>query len=280
MDVTTAAAIKPAVPVKPTSASVNGVSIPRDAIAREAQHHPANTPREAWVAAARALVIRELMLQRAAVLKLLPVPISDAEGRREAEEEALVRAVIEHDVVVPTADHTTCQRFYEQNLKRFRTPDLFAVSHILIAAAPGDVAGREAARRLSETLLAELQTAPELFETLARSHSCCPSRHVGGSLGQIGPGQTVPEFEKALPTVAVGSIGTTPIETRYGFHILRVERRDVGRQLTFESVQNRIADHLDQRVRHAAMRQYVTVLAGAAKIVGVELTSAPTHLVQ
>lgn len=280
MDVTQAAAIKPVVPVKPTAVSVNGVSIAREDIAREAQNHPALTPREAWLSAARALAIRELLLQRARALGLSSAPIGDDDGRRETDEEALVRAVIDRDVVVPTADDAACKRFYEQNLKGFRTPDLFAASHILIAAAPGDAAGREVARRSADAALATLREAPERFADLAKSHSACTSRDVGGALGQIGPGQTVPEFERALPTIAVGTVGTEPIETRYGFHIIRVERRENGRQLPFEVVRERIAQYLDERVRRAAAHQYVAVLAGAAQIVGVDLNGAATPLVQ
>jgi peptidyl-prolyl cis-trans isomerase C len=44
---------------------INGVTIPRDLIAREVQHHPSRTPVEAWKAAARALAVRELLLQEA-----------------------------------------------------------------------------------------------------------------------------------------------------------------------------------------------------------------------
>ena len=50
---------------KPVTVSVNGVSIARDAIVREMQHHPAPKPIAAWQQAARALVIRELLLQEA-----------------------------------------------------------------------------------------------------------------------------------------------------------------------------------------------------------------------
>lgn len=280
MDVTSAAAIKPVVPVKPTDVTVNGVSISREAIAREAQNHPASTPREAWLSAARALAIRELLLQRAAALGLTAAPAEDEEGRRETDEEALVRAVIDRDVVVPTADDAACQRFYEQNMKRFRTPDLFAASHILIAAAPGDVAGRDVARQAADVLLTALRDAPQRFADLAKSHSACPSKDVGGALGQIGPGQTVPEFERALPTIAVGTVGAEPIETRFGYHIIRVDHREGGRQLPLEAVRERIARYLDERVRRSAAHQYVTVLAGAADIAGIDLRGSTTPLVQ
>jgi peptidyl-prolyl cis-trans isomerase C len=276
MDVTAAAAIKPVIAVKPKAVSVNGVSISRETIARETQNHPSKTPRDAWEAAARALTIRELLLQRAHALNIQPAPVCDEEGRRETDEEALVRAVIARDVIVPTATAADCQRFYEQNLRRFRTPDLFAVSHILIAAAPTDAAGRDAARRSADTLLGELRTSPDRFESYAKSHSACPSRDVGGALGQIGPGQTVPEFETALPTIAVGSIGAAPVETRYGFHIVRVERRDLGRQLAFDIVRDRMAPYLDERVRRVAVRHYIAMLAGEAAIEGIDLNSTST----
>jgi peptidyl-prolyl cis-trans isomerase C len=280
MDVTLAAGLKPVVAIKPTAVSINGVTISCEDIAREAQNHPAPTPREAWLAAARALAIRELLLQRARELHLTAAPIEDDEGRREMDDEALVRAVIERDVIVPTADDAACQRFYEQNLKRFRTPDLYAASHILIAAAPGDVAAREAARQSADALLAVLRDTPEHFEALAKSHSACISKDLGGALGQIGSGQTVPEFERALPTIPVGTVGPQPVETRYGFHIIRVELCDPGRQLPLEMVRDRIAEYLDERVRRAAAHQYVSVLAGAAEVIGVDLNGAQTPLVQ
>ena len=48
---------------KPRAISVNGKVIPREVIAREVQNHPAEKPILAWQAAARALVVRELLLQ-------------------------------------------------------------------------------------------------------------------------------------------------------------------------------------------------------------------------
>ena len=77
---------------------VNGVHIAETAIAAEAQNHAAATGQEARAAAARALVIRELLLQRARVLGLEPMPLSDAQGRSETAEEALVRQVLEGEV--------------------------------------------------------------------------------------------------------------------------------------------------------------------------------------
>jgi len=101
---------------KPVTVSVNGVAIARDAIQREMQHHPAEKPIAAWQQAARALVIRELLLQRAKHLSLVPEPMSDEAGRRETDDEALMRAVVEREVTVPTPDDATCRRYYEAAL--------------------------------------------------------------------------------------------------------------------------------------------------------------------
>ena len=136
MDVTTSARIKPVSAIPTGKITINGVEISRAAIAQEMQHHPADKPGDAWREAARALAIRELLLQQARELALRPEPLTDTEGRRETDEEALVRGVIDHDVITPEPNAVACRRYYEQNLRRFRSPDLREVDHILLAAAP------------------------------------------------------------------------------------------------------------------------------------------------
>jgi len=107
------------------SVSVNGIAIAHDLISREAQNHPAAKPIDAWQAAARALAVRELLLQEARRLGLSPAPIADDEGRRETDEEALVRGLIETEVATPTPDEASCRRYYERNTARFTSADIF-----------------------------------------------------------------------------------------------------------------------------------------------------------
>jgi peptidyl-prolyl cis-trans isomerase C len=266
--------------LQPRIVSVNGITIPREAIAQEIQNHPAPTQFEAWTAAASALAIRELLLQEAHRLELRAEPIADGAGRRETIEEALVRTLVEEEVVTPTASEGECRRYYEQNKRRFRSPDLFEVSHILIAATPGAAEERAEARRQAEAVIETLGRAPDEFATLCRQLSSCPSREVNGNLGQIGPGQTVPEFEAALGAMPIGSVHEVPVESRYGFHIVRVNRHEEGRQLPFEAVCERIGDYLDERVRRTAIRHYIAMLAGRSVIDGIDLAGTPSPLVQ
>jgi len=211
-------------PVAMPAITVNGVAIPRKAIAAEVQHFPAATPGEGWRAAARALVVRELLLQEARRLAVVATPQADADGRVETDEDALLRALVEREVKVPEADEATLRRFYDNNRRRFVTPPLWEADHILIAARRDDAAAFAAARERARALAEGLAKAPARFAELAREVSDCPSGALGGSLGQIGPGDTTAEFEAGLAALEPGTL-SAPVETRYGVHLIRRVRR-------------------------------------------------------
>lgn len=265
---------------RPQPVSVNGVTLSREAIAREIQHHPADSWTEAWQAAARALVVRELLIQEARRLALVPAPITDSEGRSETDDEALIRGLVDREVRTPDADEATCRRLFDREPMRFRTPDLYELRHILLPAAPDDAVRRDAARAEAAAVIDALHRAPVSFADLARAHSACPSAATGGSLGQIGPGQTVPEFERALAGLPEGRVAPAPVETRFGLHVVQVERRLPGRALPFELVRDRIAAWLEAGARRTAIRQYIALLAGRAVITGIELGADAVPLVR
>jgi peptidyl-prolyl cis-trans isomerase C len=261
---------------------VNGVEISDHAINSELQYHPAGSVEEARAAAARALALRELLLQAAAQRGIdRPDPPEPGEAEeRETDDEALIRTLIAREVTTPEPDDASCRRFYEQNLKRFCSPDLFEAAHILFPTDPedADVSGR--ARQQATAALAEVLAAPQRFAELARELSACTSAAHGGNLGQITRGQTVPEFETFLFNLEPGQICPVPVKTRFGYHILRLDRRIEGRQLPFEAVEQRIADYLREHVWRRAVSQYLQLLVGQAEIRGIELNGASTPLVQ
>jgi len=258
---------------------VNGIAIARDRIAREIQNHPSDSPIKAWSAAAQSLVIRELLLQEARRLGVTAVPLNDGEGRRETEDEASIRALIEQEVMTPAADTETCRRYYEQNRRRFRSTDIYEAAHILLPAMQSDPQAYALARETAVALIAQLQEKPELFSDLVRAYSACPSRAQGGNLGQISAGQTTPEFEQALTTLAPGTLTDEPVATRYGVHVIRLDRRIEGRELPFEMVAESIADYLTDNVRRRAIAQYIALLVSRAVIMGVDMPSAQEHRV-
>lgn len=266
--------VRDTVPPQGGGVRVNGVAIPRDLLAREVQNHPAATPAEGWTAAARALAIRELLLQEAHRLGVVGEPLADAEGRRETEDEAAIRTLIAREVKTPEPDEASCRRYYEQNRRRFRSPDIYEAAHIMFAAAKDDKEGYEWARNEACAVLDRLRVDPENFADLARVHSACPSAAQGGNLGQITKGQTTPAFEQALMRLVPGAMSEEPVATRYGFHIIRLDRRIEGRELPYEAVAPRIAAYLKESVERRALAQYVARLAEQATIEGVTLASA------
>lgn len=65
----------------------------------------------------------------------------------------------------------------------------------------------------------------EDFAELARRYSSCPSSRRGGELGEFGPGQMVPEFDRVVFSAPVGEV-QGPVETQFGYHLLEVTKRN------------------------------------------------------
>ena len=260
--------------------SVNGARIGADRVAAEAQNHPATTPDEAAAEAARALVVRELLLQEAKREGLAPEPVLDDKGRRETDEDALIRQLLDNRVTTPEADEETCRRYYERNKGRFRSADLYEPAHILLSASPDDPSAYRAAVAEAEQLIALLQDDPGAFGRFARDRSDCTSRDNGGMLGQVTAADVVPEFATFLCNLEEGQLCPVPVKTRYGAHILRLDRKVEGRDLPFDMVAERIAGYLQEASWRRAVSQFVKLLAGKAAIEGIEIEAAETPLVR
>ncbi len=260
--------------------SVNGVEIAEQQILAEAQNHPAENPGAALLAAARALAVRQLLLSRANEIGLSGSPAIDAEGRSETSEDAAIRELIEQEIAVPQASEEECRRYYENNRARFCTEPLWEARHILIAADPADAPARDAAKKTAERLIGVLVDRPGEFAGMAAEFSSCPSAQQGGNLGQLTRGSTVAEFETALEKLGEGETTNMPVETRYGFHIIRLGRRIAGRGLPFEMVHERISGWLEAGAWSKAVSQYIALLASDADITGVDLVGADGPLVQ
>ncbi|NYS25513.1 peptidylprolyl isomerase [Rhodobacteraceae bacterium 2376] len=250
---------------------VNGIEISAERIAAEAQNHPApkEKPGLAWKAAARALAIRELMLQEARARGLTPDPAEVAPGQVETEDEALIRQLSEAAITPAAADEAELRRIYDAHPGRFRAPSLYEAAHILLPRQD-DMA---ALRAHADTVLAELRANPRRFGELARTHSACSSKENGGLLGQLGQGDTVPEFEAALETLEEGRI-SDPVETRFGLHLIRLDARARGDVLPFESVLPRLRDAHAKAAWARAAAQFTAELVAAARIDGVALQAA------
>lgn len=248
---------------------VNGVEIAPEVISREIQHHPAPDAETAWVEAARALAVRELLLQEARRQAIEPEPECDEAGRVEQDDDASVRALLEAEVRPETPGDQECRRYYEAQSHRFRTPDLFEAAHILIEPDGGDeqawAAAEAQARQIAETVGDDAKA----FAEAARAFSACPSARQDGSLGQVRRGELAAPVQAGIEALADGTAGLEPVRSRFGWHVLRLQRRIAGRTLPFEIVRDRIADMLEARSWSLAAARYVAKLAARSKVEGV-----------
>ena len=250
---------------------IDGVQIPERLIAEEAQNHPADTADEARRAAGHALAIRALLLDRAHELGLEPEPEIEDDGREETPEEALIRAVLDTEVTVPIPGEAEIRRVYDARREAFRTPTLTEASHILIAPDADEPAAWEVACSRAQELIDRMADPSVRFADLAKAHSTCSSASIGGSLGQLSPGDLTATVEAGLRQLDPGAISTKPVRSRFGWHVLKLDRRIDGRDLPFDHVREQIALHLESRAWTAAATRYVASLAAEAREQGVAL---------
>ena len=262
---------EPAIPPPPSfgEVRVNGVEIPPEAIAEEIQHHPAPDAETAWIEAARALAVRELLLQEARRLGLEAEPEPDEAGRVEADDDATVRALLEAEVRPEAPGEGECRRYYEAQAQRFRTPELFEASHILIEPDGEEEPAWATAQAQARAIAAEVGNDPKAFAEAARTFSKCPSAQQDGSLGQIRRGELAAPVQAGIEALGEGTTGSEPVRSRFGWHVLRLQRRIEGRDVPFEIVKDRIADMLEARSWSLAATRYVADLAAESRVEGV-----------
>lgn len=117
--------------------SVNDAVIAHADIAREVQNHPAPTPKQAWGAATHALVVRELLLQRARSMHFV-VKLRSENGARETDEDALIRTLIETEIATPKADEARAGATIRptRRCSAYRTRANFSRSIRCVCASP------------------------------------------------------------------------------------------------------------------------------------------------
>jgi peptidyl-prolyl cis-trans isomerase D len=165
--------------------------------------------------------------------------------------------------------------YYDQHRDQYRVPEQVKVSHILIKTPlPGpdgkvDEKGVAEAQRRAEDLLKQLKNGAKL-EDLAKKYSEDPgSGKQGGSLGWIGKGQTVPEFEKVAFSLPKGQISDL-VKSSYGFHIIRVDDKQEAHMKTLDEVKAEIEPILKHQNGQQIVQQKAEALLKQARADGLD----------
>jgi peptidyl-prolyl cis-trans isomerase SurA len=144
------------------------------------------------------------------------------------------------------------------------------VRHILIRVADGE--SEAAARQKLLDIRQQIEAGGD-FAQFARTYSQDGSASQGGDLGWISPGETVPEFERAMNNLKDGEI-SEPVRSEYGYHLIQVEGRreaegsiqkqmDLARQAIGQRKAEQAYSDWLRQLRDSAYVQYKIPVAAA-----------------
>ena len=154
---------------------------------------------------------------------------------------------------------------WELEKDRFRTQETTDVSHILLGVEERDL---EAAEALAREVLDLVRADPERFDELALEYSEDSALAANqGHYRNVKEGQMVESFEEAAFAMQPGQI-SDPVKTQYGYHIIRLDAFNPGRQMTFEEVHDSLVKQARKRHRDRVMNEYL----GRLSLLEVEMT--------
>ena len=149
--------------------------------------------------------------------------------------------------------------FYNKNMDRFKIPETFEASHILVDSE------NDAKNIIKDIEKASNKEAK--FKELANSKSKDATNQNGGYLGKFAAEQMVPEFANAVKTLPKGAYSKTPTKTQFGYHVIYVKDKLPAKTLSYDEVKDNIEQALTAEKFNKKIDELVTNLRKDAKIV-------------
>ena len=163
-------------------------------------------------------------------------------------EQLLTQYAISKAVDNITVTDIEARKFFDEHRDLFTSQPVVSASHILMSDEDK-----------AKALMAQINSGEITFEDAARRYSSCPSAQQGGSLGEFGRGQMVPEFEQAAFDMEIGEL-RGPIKTRFGYHIIRLDGKKQSDPITFDQACDQIKARLFDEKRQKAYQSKVNQL--------------------
>jgi peptidyl-prolyl cis-trans isomerase D len=172
--------------------------------------------------------------------------------------------------LIPAPPDEVLRKIYISKQDTFRTPERVFARHILIKSLiKSDASNDAAAKAKAEGILKQIQAGGD-FAKLAKDNSDdTSSGKMGGELGAIVKGQTVPEFEKAAFSLQPGQTSGL-VKTTYGYHIIQVEKHEPAQVQPFEAVRGTLFEDYRKQLQSQKMQ-------GLADKLVAELHKDPMH---
>lgn len=138
--------------------------------------------------------------------------------------------------------------FYDQNQQQFKKGETVNAKHILTDS-----------EETCKEILASITNGEKTFEDAAKEFSTCPSKERGGDLGEFGKGQMVKEFEDAAFAAEIGQV-VGPVQTQFGYHLIKVEKKNEATVIEFEQIKENLRTNLLQQKQELAYNKKVAEL--------------------
>lgn len=175
------------------------------------------------------------------------------------------------------------QAYYDQHRDQYRVPEQVNVRHILIKSPLAGPDGKvdpkalEAARHKAEDVLKQVKSGGNFAELAKKYSEDTGSAKNGGSLGWIGKGRTVPEFEKVAFSLPKGATSDL-VQSSYGFHIIHVDDKQDAHVKSLEEVKSEIEPLIKQQKAGQAVQREADDLLSAARTTSLEKAAAAKSL--
>lgn len=145
------------------------------------------------------------------------------------------------------------KKYFQENKASLDTPEQRRASHILVKT-------KEEAQAVKKRL-----DKGEDFVKVAKEKSIDPSAQNGGDLGLFGRGQMVKPFEDVAFKLEVNQVSDI-VQTEYGFHIIKVAEKIIGKSFSFEEKKEEVRAAIQQQLVQEKSQEYLEKLKKEAKI--------------
>lgn len=173
---------------------------------------------------------------------------------KQAEKDILTQLTLNKLLLEVTVTEEDALNFYNANKDKFAKAPTVTAKHILVDE-----------KELCDQIKKEIDANELTFEEAAVKYSTCPSKEEGGNLGSFGRGMMVPEFEEAAFNLDLNVV-SEPVQTQFGYHLIKVEDKNDGSESPFEEVKAQIINNL---LQEAQQRKYLDVVKELEKKHGV-----------
>lgn len=162
-----------------------------------------------------------------------------------------IQSLLRETDVAKQVPEEEVKKLYDEKVKDHKVKE-YKISHILMKS-----------EQEAKDVIAELDSGAN-FADVAKKKSTGPSAKEGGELGWLNSAQLnkMPSFAQAVSELQKGSYSKKPVQTQYGWHVVKLEDEREVEPPTLDQLHNQIVAAL----REQRLQQYVKSLRDAAKI--------------